>query len=63
VRTFDASTGTGSVLLDDGTPLEFGAAAFAASGLRLLRPGQRVRLRTDEAGGISFLTIATLSDP
>ena len=37
--------GSGSVVLDDGSPLPFDAAAFAASGLRLLRPGQRLALR------------------
>ena len=37
---------TGSLLLDDGTPADFPAAAFAASGLRLLRLGQRVRLES-----------------
>lgn len=41
--TYDPETRSGSVLLDDGTPVEFGAAAFEAGGLRLLRPGQRVR--------------------
>ena len=43
--TFDPETRSGSVLLDDGTPLPFDAAAFDAGGLRLLRPGQRVRIR------------------
>ncbi|WP_165987555.1 cold-shock protein [Streptomyces sp. YIM 98790] len=45
--TFDAGTGSGSVLLDDGTPMEFGADAFRAGGLRLLRPGQRVRIELE----------------
>ena len=53
VATFDEPTGAGSVVLDDGTTVEFPAAAFAASGLRLLRPGQRVRLdpRSERPGG------------
>ena len=42
--TFDPATRSGSVLLDDGTPVPFDAAAFDAGGLRLLRPGQRVRI-------------------
>ncbi|MEU7132590.1 hypothetical protein [Streptomyces sp. NPDC046261] len=42
--TFDPSTRSGSVLLDDGTPVPFDGAAFDAGGLRLLRPGQRVRI-------------------
>ncbi|MFF7727538.1 hypothetical protein [Streptomyces sp. NPDC008001] len=50
--TFDPQTRSGSVLLDDGTPLSFDAAAFDAGGLRLLRPGQRVRIEcTEPAAG------------
>ncbi|KPC67146.1 hypothetical protein [Streptomyces chattanoogensis] len=50
--TYDDATRSGSVLLDDGTPLPFDAAAFDAGGLRLLRPGQRVRIEfAGEAGG------------
>jgi hypothetical protein len=63
VRTFDAETRAGDVLLDDGSVTEFGAAAFDASGLRLLRVGQRVRLRVDAEGAVSFLTLATFRDP
>ncbi len=63
VRHFDPDSRTGEVLLDDGRPLPFPAAAFDASGLRLLRSGQRVRLRVDAAGAVTFLTIATLADP
>lgn len=44
VRQFDPSTGGGSALLDDGTEVPFDGEAFAAGGLNLLRPGQRVRL-------------------
>lgn len=42
VHSFDAQTGDGSVLLDDGRRVPFDAAVFARSGLRLLRTGQRV---------------------
>ena len=63
VRTFDPRSRTGEVLLDDGRALPFPARAFDASGLRLLRLGQRVRLRLDDDGTVSFLTIATLPDP
>ena len=63
VRAFDPHTRNGDVLLDDGTVLTFPARAFDASGLRLLRLGQRVRLRVDEQGAVTFLTIATLPDP
>ncbi|MFJ9405586.1 hypothetical protein [Streptomyces sp. NPDC101393] len=45
--TYDSETRSGSVLLDDGTPLPFEAPAFDAGGLRLLRPGQRVRIEIE----------------
>ena len=49
VHTFDADTGAGSVLLDDGRERAFAAEVFARSGLRHLRVGQRVSLTaTDE---------------
>ncbi|WP_189937401.1 hypothetical protein [Streptomyces sulfonofaciens] len=48
--TYDPETRSGSVLLDDGTPVPFGTAAFDAGGLLLLRPGQRVRIEV-AAGG------------
>lgn len=61
--TFDPDTRSGSVLLDDGTPLNFDAAAFDAGGLRLLRPGQRVRIDVTEEGEqrrITYVTLQTL---
>lgn len=64
--TYSAETRSGSVLLDDGTPVPFDAAAFDAGGLRLLRPGQRVRIRTEGEGGdrrVVFLTLQTFPDP
>ncbi len=66
VSAFDASTSTGSVLLDDGRVIAFAAAAFRASGLRTLRPGQRVRLRTAGESAspvIEAVTIASLTFP
>ncbi|MDX3408129.1 hypothetical protein ACN6K5_004873 [Streptomyces violaceoruber] len=48
--TYDSESRSGQVLLDDGTPVPFDAAAFDAGGLRLLRPGQRVRIETEETG-------------
>lgn len=42
VHHFDRESGSGSVLGDDGVELPFDAAAFATSGLRLLRLGQRL---------------------
>jgi len=61
VATFDPESGAGSVLLDDGTPVEFGPAAFAASGLRLLRIGQRVRLTYDTDGAVSAVSLITMT--
>lgn len=59
VRDFDPVSHNGSVLLDDGTPIPFDAASFAAGGLRLLRFGQRVRLETD-GDRVTLITIHTL---
>jgi cold shock CspA family protein len=60
VATFDESRHHGSLLLDDGSAVEFGADAFEASGLRLLRIGQRVRVERGDAGRIVRITIPTL---
>ena len=63
VRTFEPQTRCGSVLLDDGVEIPFDAGAFDAGGLRFLRFGQRVRVRTEGEGAacrVTFLTIATL---
>ncbi|MEX3102848.1 hypothetical protein DF268_09490 [Streptomyces sp. V2] len=58
--TYDPETRTGQVLLDDGTPLPFGAEAFDAGGLRLLRVGQRVRIETQGTGEALRITLVTL---
>jgi cold shock CspA family protein len=63
VREFDPASGAGSVFLDDGTVCPFGAEVFAASGLRLLRRGQRVGVRRGPSGAIIALALATLSLP
>ncbi|HEY8471288.1 MAG TPA: cold-shock protein [Natronosporangium sp.] len=62
VSEFDPQTRAGSLLLDDGTPLRFGAAAFEASGLRLLRLGQRVQVERDQAGEVTRITIPTMRE-
>jgi 2-phospho-L-lactate guanylyltransferase len=49
--TYSPDSRSGSVLLDDGTPL-----------LRLLRPGQRVRIETEGTGTerrVVFVTLQT----
>ncbi|MDN5794728.1 MAG: cold-shock protein [Intrasporangium sp.] len=49
VHSFDPDRLSGSVLRDDGVELPFDAAAFATSGLRHLRVGQRLTVEiTDE---------------
>ncbi|GAA2099215.1 hypothetical protein GCM10009801_70620 [Streptomyces albiaxialis] len=58
--TYDPESRSGSVLLDDGSPLDFGSAAFEAGGLRLLRPGQRVRIEVEGEGGARRITLVTL---
>ena len=58
--TYDPRTRSGSVLLDDGTPVAFDGAAFDAGGLRLLRPGQRVRIETEGEGAAARITLVTL---
>jgi cold shock CspA family protein len=64
VSSYDPATGAGTVLLDDGVELRFGAEALTGTGLRLLRPGQRVRLETTGNGartaivGLQILTLA-----
>ncbi|HUZ39430.1 MAG TPA: hypothetical protein VMV17_24160 [Streptosporangiaceae bacterium] len=63
VRGFDPATGSGSVFLDDGTVVPFGADAFAGSGLRLLRRGQRVAIGCDPDGAITSLALATFPLP
>jgi hypothetical protein len=63
VRGFDPSDGSGSVFLDDGSVCEFGPDVFAASGLRLLRRGQRVAIRRGSSGAITALTLATFPLP
>ncbi|MFI6279422.1 hypothetical protein [Streptomyces sp. NPDC050988] len=63
--TYDPETRTGQVLLDDGTPVPFDALAFDRGGLRLLRPGQRVRIEVEGGDGedksrhITLITLQT----
>jgi 2-phospho-L-lactate guanylyltransferase len=59
--TYDSETRSGSVLLDDGTPVPFDAAAFDAGGLLVLRPGQRVRIETEGEGTSLRITLVTLA--
>lgn len=60
VRSYDATSHSGAVLLDDGVELPFGPAAMVGSRLRHLRPGQRVRVSVHvDQQQITALTLAT----
>lgn len=64
VSRYDASTQGGAVLLDDGVELVFDARSLIGSGLRLLRPGQRVRISVTGSGSnqrVEQLQILTLA--
>ena len=66
VASWSGTTRGGSVLLDDGSMLDFDHAVFDASGLRLLRFGQRVRIRVSDGAGprrVTALTLSTLPWP
>lgn len=56
VHTFDPDARTGTVLTDNGRSLAFSAAAFATSGLRGARPGQRLNIEVG-ADGISRMWV------
>jgi hypothetical protein len=64
VSSFDADSRSGRVLLDDGVEVPFPGDALDGTRLRLLRPGQRVRLETIGAGtslqivGLQILTLS-----
>jgi 2-phospho-L-lactate/phosphoenolpyruvate guanylyltransferase len=59
VSAFDPASGIIKVLLDDGVELDVDPEAFAASRLRLLRTGQRVRveLTGDVVTNLQILTL------
>lgn len=60
VATFDPASGAASVLLDDGTSVDVPPAAFATSGLRRLRLGQRLRLQTDAEHRVVAVALVTM---
>ena len=57
--TFDPTSLTGTVRLDGGADVGYDAVAFLAGGLRLLRPGQRVRIDTVD-GLVTLVSLPTL---
>jgi 2-phospho-L-lactate guanylyltransferase len=60
VSEYDERSRSGALLLDDGTRVVFPATAFDASGLRLLRLGQRLRIERDEAGRVIRVALPTM---
>jgi len=48
VHRYVDESGSGSVLLDDGREIPFEGSVLDASGLRHLRPGQRVSIEMSE---------------
>ena len=52
IATFDPDSRSGTLLLDDGIELTFDAEAFDRSGLRQLRPGQRVTIQSEPTGAV-----------
>ena len=64
VRFFDASSRSGTVLLDDGLEVPFDGGALAGTEIRLLRLGQRVRVRLAPDGShVRALALATFDLP
>lgn len=64
VSRYDPDTAAGAVLLDDGRELTFDADALRGTGLRLLRPGQRVRLETSgERSGLHVTRVQIVTLP
>ena len=64
VSRYDEHSHGGAVLLDDGLELPFAAQALEGTGLRLLRPGQRVRVTVVGEGAgrhVDALQILTLA--
>ncbi|MGV1008846.1 MAG: hypothetical protein ACOYBY_09595 [Dermatophilaceae bacterium] len=54
--------GHGQVVLDDGTRMAFSPGALAGSGIRMLRPGQRVSVQARD-GVVRRLWIPGLAEP
>jgi hypothetical protein len=72
ISKFNEDT-SGEVVLDNGRRVPFDAAAFAVSGLRFLRPGQRVTLdwvtaddtssgEGDKSGHVTAVRILTMHE-
>ena len=60
VYRYDPETGAGSVVTDDGVVLPFDVEALRLSGLRHLRPGQRLTVEGAGTGPITGLTLGSI---
>jgi cold shock CspA family protein len=60
VYRYDPDTGSGSVIGDDGVVRPFSVEALRRSGLRHLRPGQRLTVQQDADGRVTGLTLGTI---
>lgn len=60
VYRYDPESGAGSVLTDEGVVLPFEVEALRLSGLRHLRPGQRLTVERAETGQITALNLGTI---
>ena len=61
VHRYNDHDGSGSVLLDDGREIPFDGTVMDASGLRLLRPGQRVSIEMSDTA-LTRLWIVGIGD-
>jgi cold shock CspA family protein len=60
VYRYEPESGSGSVLTDQGVVLPFQLQALQRSGLRHLRPGQRLTVELGADGEITGLTLGTI---
>jgi len=60
VYRYQPESGSGSVLTDEGVVLPFQVDALRLSGLRHLRPGQRLTVELTETGEVAGLTLGTI---
>lgn len=60
VHRYDPGTRSGEVLADTGEVHPFGPEALAGSGLRHLRPGQRLTVQQAEDGIVLALRLGTV---
>ena len=60
VHEFDAPTGAGSVITDQGLVIPFSPDAWESGALRTMRQGQRVRVAVTGSGADTAVTWLTL---